>query len=133
MFSYFLPNGTLEVFFKALSNQPFELRMFIGKNRDESSLQSHLVFLNATLLTAARIHSQCECTLLYTDLKLWIYSNRLLCVFLKIYLFMYQALSVLSCSMWDLVPPAGIEPRPPHWKLEVLLTGPPGKSLCGHF
>lgn len=24
--------------------------MFIGKNRDESSLQSHLVFLNATLL-----------------------------------------------------------------------------------
>ena len=31
----------------------------------------------------------------------------------------------LSCSMWDLVPRPGIEPRPS----AVLAMGPPGKSL----
>ena len=35
--------------------------------------------------------------------------------------------------MWDLVPLAGIEPRPPHWKLQVLVTGPPGKSYVVTF
>ena len=35
----------------------------------------------------------------------------------------------LSCSMWDLVPWPGVEPRPLHWECGVLATGPPGKSL----
>ena len=35
----------------------------------------------------------------------------------------------LSCSMWDLVPLPGIEPRSLHWKHGVLATRPPGKSL----
>ena len=34
-----------------------------------------------------------------------------------------------SCSMWDLVPQAGIELDPWHWERRVLATGPPGKSL----
>ena len=42
----------------------------------------------------------------------------------------------LSCSMWDLVPWPGIEPRPPalgvqslsYWECRALATGPPGKS-----
>ena len=33
-----------------------------------------------------------------------------------------------SCSMWDLVPQAGIELDPWHWACRVLATGP--KSLC---
>ena len=39
----------------------------------------------------------------------------------------------LSCSMWDLVPLPGIEPRPLHWKHGVLATRPPGKSLLVLF
>ena len=35
----------------------------------------------------------------------------------------------LSCSVWDLVPWPGGEPRPLHWECGVLATGPPGKSL----
>ena len=35
----------------------------------------------------------------------------------------------LSYSMWDLVPPPGIKPRPLHWVQGDLATGPPGKSL----
>ena len=35
----------------------------------------------------------------------------------------------LSLGMWDLVPPPGLEPRPPQWEHRVLSTGPPGKSL----
>ena len=49
--------------------------------------------------------------------------------FLKLFLFIYLALLGLSCSMWDLVSQPGIEPGPPVWECEVLVTGPPGKSL----
>ena len=34
----------------------------------------------------------------------------------------------LICGLWDLVPRPGIEPRPLHWELGVLIAGPPGKS-----
>ena len=34
----------------------------------------------------------------------------------------------LSCSMWDLVPRPGIEPRPPAWMQGVLVSRPLGKS-----
>ena len=34
---------------------------------------------------------------------------------------------IFSCSMWDLVPWPGIEPRPLHWGHGVLHTGLPGK------
>ena len=34
----------------------------------------------------------------------------------------------LGCGMWGLVPWPQIEPKPLHWKYEVLATGPPGKS-----
>ena len=34
----------------------------------------------------------------------------------------------LSCSMWNLVPRLGIEPRPPALGKEALATGAPGKS-----
>ena len=39
------------------------------------------------------------------------------------------ACTIFSCSMWDLVPWPGIEPRPPALELGVLASGPPGKSL----
>ena len=35
----------------------------------------------------------------------------------------------LCCSLWDLVPWPGIEPRHLHWEHGVLTAGPPGKSL----
>ena len=39
-----------------------------------------------------------------------------------------------SCSMWDLVPWAGIKPGSLHWECGVLVTGPLGKSLqCSFF
>ena len=31
--------------------------------------------------------------------------------------------------MWNLIPPPGIEPRPPALEHGILATGPPGKSL----
>ena len=34
----------------------------------------------------------------------------------------------LSCGMWNLVPRPGTEPDPLHWELEILATGPLGKS-----
>ena len=37
-------------------------------------------------------------------------------------------LHALSCSMWELDPWPGIEPRPLHWKHGVLASRPPGKS-----
>ena len=41
-----------------------------------------------------------------------------------------RSMRTLSCSLWDLVPQPGTEPRPPlHWKCGVLATGAPGKSL----
>ena len=40
------------------------------------------------------------------------------------------ACKLFGCSMWDLVPWPGIEPRPLHWENGVLATGSPGKSLC---
>ena len=39
-----------------------------------------------------------------------------------------QSLGSFSCSTWDLVPWAGIEPSPLHWEHRVLATGPPGTS-----
>ena len=46
------------------------------------------------------------------------------------------ALRIFSCSlrtrswgMWNLIPCPGIEAQPLHWGLEVLASGPPGKSL----
>ena len=33
------------------------------------------------------------------------------------------------CSMWDLFPDEGLNPRPLHWKHRVSTTGPPGKFL----
>ena len=38
-------------------------------------------------------------------------------------------MEMFSCSMQDLVPQPGMEPRPPHWKLRISITGPSGKSL----
>ena len=38
---------------------------------------------------------------------------------------------IFSCGIWDLVPWPGIEPRPLHWELRVLATGPPGKFPDG--
>ena len=40
-----------------------------------------------------------------------------------------SACGIFHCCMWDLVPRPGIEPRPLCWKLGILATGPPGKSL----
>ena len=39
------------------------------------------------------------------------------------------AVCKLSCSMWDLDPCPGIEPRPPMLEHRVLAAGPPGKAL----
>ena len=41
----------------------------------------------------------------------------------------FNLLFGLPC--WILIPQAGIEPRPPD--MEVLITGPLGKFLAGHF
>ena len=48
------------------------------------------------------------------------------------YLF-YLATLALSCSMWDLVPWPGIEPRPLALRAQSLATGPPGKSTLFIF
>ena len=49
------------------------------------------------------------------------------CSFFKKYIFIYSAAEVLvaaceifSCSMWDLVPPLGIQPRPPALEMQSL-------------
>ena len=49
--------------------------------------------------------------------------------FLNIYLFIYFAVSGLSCGMRDLVPWPRIELRPPALGVRVLNTGPVGNSL----
>ena len=49
--------------------------------------------------------------------------------FFLILIFIYLAALSLSYSMWDLVPPPGIKPRPLHWVQGDVATGPPGKSL----
>ena len=41
----------------------------------------------------------------------------------------YLAAPGLNCSMWNLYPWPGIESKPLALELEVLATGPPGKSL----
>ena len=41
--------------------------------------------------------------------------------------------TLFSCSMWDLVPWPGVEPRHPKLAGRVLATGPPGKSLPHPF
>ena len=41
------------------------------------------------------------------------------------------AYRIFSCGIWDLVPWPGVEPRPLHWELRVLATGPPGKFPDG--
>lgn len=57
--------------------------------------------------------------------------------FFNIYLFAVLDVScsiqTLTCSMWDLVPWAGNEPGPLHWKGWLLATGPPGMSLLFYF
>ena len=52
--------------------------------------------------------------------------------FLFIYLFCLFGCPS-SCSLWDLVPWPGIEPRPPVWNHRVLATGPLGKSQALFF
>ena len=42
--------------------------------------------------------------------------------------FFFFAAPGLTCSVWDLIPSPGIEPRPLHWRLRALATGLPGKS-----
>ena len=34
----------------------------------------------------------------------------------------------ISCNIWNLAPPPGIEPRPPAVERGILARGPPGKS-----
>ena len=48
-------------------------------------------------------------------------------------IFIYLTGLGLNCSMWDLVSWPGIEPRLPDWKLRVLATGSPEKSLLLSF
>ena len=43
------------------------------------------------------------------------------------------ACGILSCSIWDLVPWPGIQPRLPALGHGVLASGPPGKSQIGKF
>ena len=50
------------------------------------------------------------------------------CKYTKSKIFTYLGILGLSCSMWDLVPWPGIEPRPLRWEQGVLATGPRGKS-----
>ena len=48
-------------------------------------------------------------------------------------MYLHQVLVVacrlFSCSMWDIFPRPGMEPRPLHWEHGVLATGPPRRFL----
>ena len=52
------------------------------------------------------------------------------CIYLFIWLYwsQLQHTRYVSCGILDLVPWTGIKPRPLHWELRVLATGPPEKS-----
>ena len=64
----------------------------------------------------------------------WLESTVNVCTRLGVFFLMFiysvfiVAFEIFSCSMWDLVPQPGIQPRarPLHWEHEVLA---PGKSL----
>ena len=55
---------------------------------------------------------------------------KICCYFL---IFIYLTGLGLNCSTWDLVSWPGIEPRLPDWKLRVLATGSPEKSILLSF
>ena len=66
--------------------------------------------------------SSCPCSL-YTKLDFNV------CVCLAVLGLSCGLLNLFSCSIWDLVPLPGIEPRSLNWQHDVLATEPPGKSL----
>ena len=42
--------------------------------------------------------------------------------------YLFYCIWAALCSMWDLFPDEGLNPRPLHWKHRVSTTGPPGSS-----
>ena len=73
---------------------------------------------------------------LLMTLKNWETSFKNFFFLVKIYWLCWVlivACGILSCSIWDLVPWRGIEPRLPALGHGVLASGPPGKSQIGKF
>jgi len=77
-------------------------------------------------------------------LSLFVFGEFLLLIFIwtifKVFIELLNITSVLLVFFlrpqngWDLSSPPGIKPAPPALKGEVLITGPPGKSLfCFYF
>ena len=59
-------------------------------------------------------------------------TNYMFSLFIWLHQIVVMALGLFSlcCCMWDLVVQPGIQPGPRHWACEVLVTEPPGTSLC---
>ena len=96
----------------------------------------------SNMLRICLAHSKCSMTICYCYFIFIVIRSRyrtihmsfywiLMTVLSGRYFFFFFLLHQMACRI--LVPWPGTEPVPLHWKLGVLATGPPGKSLYIYF